>query len=169
MTSPIRLADAHRRIIDLTLSTLRPDAHQVRQWQEMLRACRAYTATRLNRRLSSPRSTGTSSLLSPSIPPTALPALRSVVEQRPPDNRRVCRRSTARAPSAADRSHDDGEELTFLLDDAEPESPEPARRAASAMELDYWRRADYRHVVAVAIIRSRQSSQARDEDRLAQA
>ncbi|MCC6799938.1 MAG: hypothetical protein IT325_07460, partial [Anaerolineae bacterium] len=45
------LVDAHRQIIDLTLSTLGPDyAHQIRQWYDTLQSVQeTYTATRLNR------------------------------------------------------------------------------------------------------------------------
>lgn len=172
------LADAHRQIIDLTLSTLGPDyAHQVRQWQEMLQSVlETYTATRLNRREKlAAFNRHFSSLFITKHP--AYPLYRhweSVVEQLPPDEPEKSADEVPRAPRIPPPTvvTDDGEELTFLLDDAEPEpesTPEPARAERSDLPWNWiigGALIILIAVVAVAIIRSRQSSQARDEDRL---
>lgn len=168
------LVDAHRQIIDLTLSTLGPDyAHQVRQWQEMLQSVLdTYTATRLSRREKlAAFNRHFSSLFITKHP--AYPLYRhweSVIEQLPPDEPEkpsveVVREKRTPPPTMVT---DDGEELTFLLDDAEPE-PEPVAAPTERSDLPWnWIIGGALiilvAVIGVAIVRSRQSSQARNED-----
>lgn len=172
------LVDAHRQIIDLTLSALGPDyAHQVRQWQEMLQSVlETYTATRLNRREKlAAFNRHFSSLFITKHP--AYPLYRhweSVIEQLPPDEPEKLAAEAPRTPRTPARTpppsivSDDGEELTFLLDDAEPE-PEPAPTPDERGDLPWnWIIGGALiiliAVIGVAIVRSQRSSQARDED-----
>lgn len=121
--------DAHREIIDLTLSALGPDyAHQVRQWHEMYQSVvETYTATRLNRREKlAAFSRHFSSLFIDKHP--AYPLFRhweSVVEQLPQDEPEPAPHPATRAAAAAPPSLEEGEELTFLLDDEQTAEPVP--------------------------------------------
>ncbi|HMM26784.1 MAG TPA: hypothetical protein PKD46_00695 [Aggregatilineaceae bacterium] len=161
------LVEAHRQIIDLTLSTLGPDyAHQIRQWHDTLQSVQeTYIATRLNRREKlAAFSRHFGSLFITKHP--AYPLYRhweSVIEQLPPDEPEKPAPPPHAIRAAPPAAREDGEELTFLLDDAEPAAlAEPVGEASTHERGDLpWNwiiggaAIVLAAIVAVAVIRAR--------------